>query len=74
LLDFFSSPLGQKFAAESPKIAKEVSAVQQATAASAARSSLEALQLEDTDNKGAIVANKPQATIQDEVKPVSQRP
>ena len=74
LLDFFSSPLGQKFAAESPKIAKEVSAVQQATAASAARSSLEALQLEDTDNKGVIVANKPQVTVQDEVEPVSQRP
>jgi hypothetical protein len=74
LLDFFSSPLGQKFAAESPKIAKEVTAVQQAAAVNAAHDSLEALQSEDAGNKGFISGNKPQATIQDQIKPVSQRP
>jgi hypothetical protein len=74
LLDFFSSPLGQKFAAESTKIAKEVSAVQQAAAASAAHDSLEALQLEDAENKAFITGNKPQAAIQDQMRPIFQRP
>lgn len=74
LLDFFSSPLGQKFAAESPKIAKEVMAVQQAAAANAVHDSLEALQSENADNKGPATGNKPRSTIQDQMTPISQRP
>lgn len=75
LLDFFSSPLGQKFAAESPKIAREVSAVQSAVAANAARESLRTLQSENSANdKSAADTTKPQATIQDQLKQISQRP
>ncbi len=75
LLDFFSSPLGQKFAAESPKIAREVSAVQSAAAANAARESLRTLQSENSANdKTAADTTKPQATIQDQLKQISQRP
>ncbi|MDP9337390.1 MAG: DUF2059 domain-containing protein [Acidobacteriota bacterium] len=75
LLDFFSSPLGQKFAAESPKIAREVSAVQSAAAASAARESLRALQSENSGSDKIIAdTNKPQVTIQDQIKQISQRP
>jgi hypothetical protein len=75
LLDFFSSPLGQKFAAESPKIAREVSAVQTAAAASAARESLRNLQSENSANDKVIAdTSKPQVTIQDQLKQISQRP
>jgi len=75
LLDFFSSPLGQKFAAESPKIAREVSAVQSAAAASAARESLRTVQSENSANDKIIAdTNKLQTTIQDQVKQISQRP
>lgn len=49
LLQFFASPLGQKFAAETPKIAKEILAVQEAVAANAARDSLQALKAQNPD-------------------------
>jgi hypothetical protein len=74
LLDFFSSPLGQKFAAESPKIAREVAAVQSAAAAGAARESLRTLQSENPGNDKIADTSKPQVTIQDQVKQISQRP
>jgi hypothetical protein len=75
LLDFFSSPLGQKFASESPKIAREVGAVQSAAAASAARESLRTLQSENPANdKITADTSKPQVTIQEQLKQISQRP
>lgn len=76
LLDFFSSPLGQKFAAESPKIAREISAVQSAAAANAARESLRTLQSEISANDKVIAGanNKPEVTIRDQMKQISQRP
>ncbi len=79
LLDFFSSPLGRKFAAESPKIAKEISAVQSAVAANAARVSLQELQSQDSDSEIAVPAGnrtRPRSSvaIQDQMKQISQRP
>jgi uncharacterized protein len=79
LLDFFSSPLGRKFAAESPKIAKEISAAQATVAANAARESLLQLKSQDSGSDSAVAAGnrtRPQAavTIQDQMKEISQRP
>jgi hypothetical protein len=75
LLDFFSSPLGQKFAAESPKIAREVAAVQSAATAGATRESLRSLQSENSANDKIIAgASQPQVLVQDRVKQISQRP
>lgn len=79
LLDFFSSPLGRKFAAESPKIAKEISTVQSAAAANAARDSLQELQPQDSDSENAVPAGnrtRPHYSvpIQDQMKEISQRP
>ena len=53
LLDFYSSPLGQKFAAESPKINKEIQAVQVSAASSATRESLLRLKSQDGDDDTA---------------------
>src|ERR1700732_3974402 len=47
LLDFYSSPLGQKFAAESPKINREIQAVEMSAASSATRESLLTLNSQD---------------------------
>jgi uncharacterized protein len=77
LLEFFSSALGQKFAAESPKIAKEISAVQGAAAANATHESLQLLENSSNNSSAALGANnKAQATItlQDQMKQISQRP
>lgn len=79
LLDFFSSPLGRKFAAESPKIAKEISAAQSAVAANAARESLRELKSQDSGSDTAVAAGdrtRPQAsvTIKAQMKEISQRP
>ncbi len=79
LLDFFSSPLGRKFAAESPKIAKEIAAVQGTVAANAARESVQELKSQDSNSDTAAAPGnhaRPQAsvTIQDQMKEISQRP
>jgi uncharacterized protein len=78
LLDFYSSPLGQKFAAESPKISKEIQAVQVSAASSATRESLLTLKSQDADEDTASAGNrkksKPEVTLQDEMKEISQRP
>jgi hypothetical protein len=76
LLDFFSSPLGQKFAAESPKIAREIAAVQSAAAANAAHESLRALRSEDSADEKVIAGSstKPEVTIHDQMKQIAQRP
>ena len=76
LLDFFSSPLGQKFAAESPKIAREIAVVQSAAAANAARESLRTLQSENSPEEKVVAgsASKPEVNIEDQVKQIAQRP
>jgi Uncharacterized protein conserved in bacteria (DUF2059). len=57
LLQFFGSPLGQKFAAESPKIAREISAVQEAAAANATRGALQTLKAQHPEFESAIAQN-----------------
>jgi hypothetical protein len=79
LLDFYSSPLGQKFAAESPKINKEIQAVQASATTSATRESLLTLKSEDADvDRTGVTSDrtrkKPEITLQDEMKEISQRP
>jgi hypothetical protein len=79
LLDFYTSPLGQKFAAESPKINKEIQAVQVSATSSATRESLLTLKSQNADVDAAGVAGnraktKPEVTLQDEMKEISQRP
>jgi len=79
LVDFYSSPLGQKFAAESPAISKEIQAVQMSAASSATRESLLTLKSQDDDVATPGVAgnrkkSKPEVTLQDEMKEISQRP
>jgi len=54
LLQFFGSPLGQKFAAESPKIAREISAVQETAAANATRGALQTLKTQHPEFESAI--------------------
>jgi hypothetical protein len=79
LLDFYSSPLGQKFAAETPKINKEIQAVQVSATSSATRESLLTLKSQngDVDTPG-VAGNRtkatPEVTLQDEMKEISQRP
>ena len=76
LLDFYSSPLGQKFAAESPKISKEIQAVQTSAASSATRESLLTLKSQnaDADTPGKRPKATPEVTLQDQMKEISQRP
>jgi uncharacterized protein len=79
LVDFYSSPLGQKFAAESPKINKEIQAVQASATGSATRESLLTLKSQNGDADAPSVAGsgaktKPEVTLQDEMKEISQRP
>ena len=79
LLDFYSSPLGQKFAAESPKINKEIQAVQTSATSMATRESLLRLKSQnaDVDTQGVTgnrTNTKPAVTLQDEMKEISQRP
>ena len=79
LLDFYSSPLGQKFAAETPKINKEIQTVQMSAASSATRESLLTLKSQNGDVDTPSIAGertKPtrETTLQDEMKEISQRP
>jgi uncharacterized protein len=79
LLDFYSSPLGQKFAAESTKINKEILAVQASATNSATRESLLTLKSQNAEVDAPDVAgdhtrSKPEVTLQDEMKEISQRP
>ena len=79
LLDFYSSPLGQKFAAESPKINKEIQAVQASAAGSATRESLLTLKSQNADVDkpgiaGSRTNSKPEVTLQDQMQEISQRP
>lgn len=57
LLQFFSSPLGRKFAANSPAIEKEILTVQTTLAANATREALESFKAETTEIDKPVVAN-----------------
>jgi hypothetical protein len=79
LLDFYSSPLGQKFAAESPKINKEIQTVQMSATSNATRESLLTLKSQnaDADTPGNAVKRTkatPEVTLQDQMKEISERP
>src|ERR1700730_11224648 len=79
LLDFYQSPLGQKFAAESPKINKEIQAVQASATSNATRESLLTLKSQSSGADTPAIAasgtkSKPEVTLQDEMKEISQRP
>jgi uncharacterized protein len=79
LLDFYQSPVGQKFAAESPKINKEIQAVQVSVTSNATRESLLTLKSQNVDAgmptiSGKHAKAKPEVTLQDQMKEISQRP
>jgi hypothetical protein len=79
LLDFYSSPLGQKFAAESAKINKEIQVVQLSATNRATRESLLTLKSQNSDvdtpgTAGNRSKAKPEVTLQDQMKEISQRP
>jgi hypothetical protein len=80
LLDFFSSPLGRKFAAEAPKIAKEISAVRASAAANATRDSLLGLDARNANGSpeksygAGNTKSRGTVAVPDEVKEISARP
>jgi uncharacterized protein len=49
LLQFYGSPMGQKVAAETPKIAREIQAASRATGAKAAKEALQALKAQNPE-------------------------
>jgi uncharacterized protein len=57
LLEFFGSPLGRKFTAESSRISAEISAVQEAAAANATRGALQALGAQHPEFESSIAVN-----------------
>ena len=60
LLQFYGSPLGQKVAAETPKIAREIQAASRTTGAKAARDALQALKAENPEiGQSARLTNGP---------------
>jgi uncharacterized protein len=60
LLQFYGSPIGQKVAAESPKIAREIQAASRATGAKAARDALQALKAQNPEiGQSARLSNGP---------------
>ena len=60
LLQFYGSPLGQKVAAETPKIAREIQAASRTTGAKAARDALQALKAQNPEiGQSARLSNGP---------------
>ena len=60
LLQFYGSPLGQKVAAETPKIAREIQAASRTTGAKAAKEALQALKAENPEiGKSARLTSGP---------------
>ena len=49
LLQFYGSPVGQKFAAEMPKIGREIQAASRTTGAKAAKEALQALKTQNPE-------------------------
>ena len=76
LLQFFESPVGRKFAAESPKIAREMLAVREEIASKAARDSMQDLQAQRPELQAASAnARKlqPPDLLEGQTKQVSER-
>jgi hypothetical protein len=60
LLQFYGSPVGQKVAAEMPKIAREIQAASRATGAKAAKEALQALKAQNPEiGQSARLNNTP---------------
>ncbi len=60
LLQFYGSPLGQKVAAETPKIAREIQAASRTTGAKAAKDALQALKVQNPEiGQSARLTNGP---------------
>jgi uncharacterized protein len=60
LLQFYGSPLGQKVAAETPKIAREIQAASRTTGAKAAKDALQALKAQNPEiGQSARLTNGP---------------
>lgn len=60
LLQFYGSPLGQKVAAETPKIAREIQATSRTTGAKAAKEALQALKAQNPEiGQSARLTNGP---------------
>jgi hypothetical protein len=60
LLQFYGSPLGQKVAAETPKIAREIQAASRTTGARAAKEALQALKAQNPEiGQSARLGNGP---------------
>jgi uncharacterized protein len=60
LLQFYGSPLGQKVAAETPKIAREIQAASRTTGANAAKDALQALKAQNPEiGQSARLTNGP---------------
>jgi hypothetical protein len=60
LLQFYGSPLGQRVAAENPKIAREIQAASRTTGAKAAKNALQALKAENPEiGQSARLSNGP---------------
>jgi hypothetical protein len=60
MLQFYGSPIGQKVAAESPKIAREIQAASRATGAKAAKDALQALKAQNPEiGQSARIGNAP---------------
>jgi len=60
MLQFYGSPIGQKVAAESPKIAREIQAASRATGAKAAKEALQAMKAQNPEiGQSAHLGNAP---------------
>lgn len=60
MLQFYGSPIGQKVAAESPKIAREIQAASRATGAKAAKEALQAMKAQNPEiGQSARLGNAP---------------
>ena len=76
LLQFFESPVGRKFAAESPKIAREMLAVREEIASKAARDSMQDLQAQRPELQAASPSARklqPPDLLEGQTKQVSER-
>jgi hypothetical protein len=70
LLQFYGSPLGQKFAAESPKISREIQEATRATALKAVRDALQAAKEQDpATGQNARLSNPPPRRWQQQHRP-----
>jgi hypothetical protein len=75
LLQFYGSPLGQKFAAESPKISREIQETTRATALKAVRDALQSAKEQDpATGQNARLYNPPARRLQQPHRPQQAAP